>query len=235
MTNVQAPLMKRRAVALYRVSTARQGRSGLGLEAQQEAVRRFMGDDWCLVDEIVEVASGRPGQRAGLDRALSQCRAHNAVLLIARLCRLSRDPIFLMELERSGVPFIATDMPMANTLTIRMMSILAAEEARLVSERTRQALAARKERGFKLGGNNPNIGSFSGRAAASSSAARAAAARQRAHDLMPVVSAIRSGDEMSLAKIAQGLNERGVPTPRGARWQPQSVSNLLKIQAQLGQ
>lgn len=233
MTNVQADLTKRRAVALFRVSTARQGRSGLGLEAQREAVHRFMGDDWCLVDEIVEIASGRPGQRDGLDRALSQCRAHNAVLLIARLCRLSRDPLFLLELERSGVEFIATDMPMANTLTIRMMSILASEEARLVSERTKQALAARRERGLPLGGNNPNIGKLSVRAAASSSAARAASARQRAKDLLPVISAISSEGRSSLAGIAEGLNDRGVLTPRGSRWHPQSVSNLLKLQAQL--
>tara|TARA_R110000782_G_scaffold166749_1_gene258693 strand:- start:34 stop:741 length:708 start_codon:yes stop_codon:yes gene_type:complete len=233
MTNVQAHFTKRRAVALFRVSTARQGKSGLGLEAQREAVHRFMGDDWLLVDEIVEVASGRPGQRDGLDRALSLCRAHNAVLLIARLCRLSRDPLFLLELEKSGVEFIATDMPMANTLTIRMMSILAAEEARLVSERTRQALAARRERGLPLGGNNPNIGKFSALAAASSATARAASARQRARDLLPVIEDIKCSGRASLAKIAGGLNDRGIPTPRGARWQPQSVRNLLRLQSAL--
>lgn len=235
MTNVQARLTKRRAVALFRVSTARQGKSGLGLEAQREAVHRFMGDDWLLVDEIVEVASGRPGQRDGLDRALSLCRAHNAVLLIARLCRLSRDPLFLLELERSGVEFIATDMPMANALTIRMMSILAAEESRLVSERTRQALAARRERGLPLGGNNPNIGKFSARAAASSASARAASARQRARDLLPVIEDIKTNGRASLAQIAGGLNDRGIPTPRDARWQPQSVRNLLRLQSSLNE
>jgi DNA invertase Pin-like site-specific DNA recombinase len=233
MTNHQANLTARRAVALYRVSTTKQGRSGLGLDAQRDAVHRFLNPGWELVDEIVEVASGRAGQREGLDKALSLCRAHNAVLLIARLCRLSRDPILLMELEKSGVEFVAVDMPFATQVTIRLMAVLAAEEARLVSERTKQALAARRERGLPLGGNNPNIRHHSEAAAASSSAVRIEKAKGRAKDMMPLIHTLRSEGNMTLGQIARGLNAKGVSTPRGSKWRPQSVSNLLRLQANL--
>lgn len=234
MTNVQA-ILKRRAVALYRVSTNRQGRSGLGLEAQKEAVHRFMSDDWVLVGEITEVASGRSSARGGLDEALALCRSHNAVLIIARLCRLTRDPFLLLELERSGVEFLAADMPDANQITIRMISILAAEETRLISERTRQALAARRERGLPVGGNNRTIGQHAAKASESSARVRSSAARRRAKDLLPVIEALRLEGQRSLSKLAEGLNERGVRTPRGRGWHAQSVSNLLKMQSHLEQ
>lgn len=233
MTNVQAGLTKRRAVALFRVSTSRQGQSGLGLEAQREAVHRFMSDDWILIEEIVEVASGRSGDREGLDRAIALCRSHNAVLLIARLCRLSRDPMLLLELERSGVEFLAVDMPMANQITIRLMSIMAAEEARLISERTRQALAARRDRGLPVGGNNKDIGLHAAKGSACSSRVRTAAARSRARDLLPVIQSLKLDGQRSLAQLAEGLNDRGVATPRGAVWRPQTVRNLLKLQSAL--
>ena len=229
MTNVHAHL-KPRYVALYRVSTTRQGRSGLGLEAQQEAVRRFIGEDAVLLDEVTEIASGRPGQRLGLDRALSLCRAHNAVLVIARLCRLSRDPLLLMELDRAGVDFVAVDLPNANRLTLRLMALLAEEETRLISERTRAALQARRERGLPLGGNNPRIGETSAKAAAKSASVRGLAARKRARDLLPIVEALRLEGCHSLAQLASGLNHKGVLTPRRSTWKPQSVSNLLKMQ-----
>jgi DNA invertase Pin-like site-specific DNA recombinase len=233
MTNHQANLTVRRAVALYRVSTVRQGRSGLGLEAQREAVHQFLNPSWQLIDEIVEVASGRPGQRDGLDNALALCRSHGAVLLIARLCRLSRDPILLMELERSGVEFVAVDMPHANQVTVRLMAVLAAEETRLVSERTKQALAARRERGLPIGGNNPNIRDHAESAAASSSIVRTEKARNRAKDLIPVIRTLRAEGHTSLGQIAQRLNSKGIQTPRGSDWRPQSVSNLLRLQATL--
>lgn len=233
MTNVQANLTARRAVSLYRVSTSQQGRSGLGLEAQRDAVHRFLSPSWELVDEIVEIASGRSGRREGLDKALSLCRAHNAVLLIARLCRLSRDPILLMELEKSGVEFVAVDMPYATQVTVRLMSVLAAEEARLASERTKQALAARRERGLPLGGNNPNLRHHSGAGAASSSAVRIEKAKSRAKDMIPLIQMLRTEGNTTLGQIARGLNAKGVSTPRGSSWHPQSVSNLLRLQSNL--
>lgn len=236
MTNHQAILTGgKRAVALYRVSTSRQGRSGLGLDAQREAVHQFLNPTWELVDEIVEIASGKSGQRDGLEKALALCRAHNAVLLIARLCRLSRDPILLMELERSGVEFLAVDMPHANQVTIRLMAVLAAEETRLVSERTKQALAARRERGLPIGGNNPDIRDYAEAAAASSSAVRSKRAKHRAKDLIPIIETLRAEGHSSLGQIARGLNAKGVSTARGACWRPQSVSNLLRLQSTFGE
>ena len=229
MTHVNANL-KRRCVALYRVSTTRQGLSGLGLEAQQDSVRTFLGEEWKLVEEVVEVASGRQQHREGLDRALSLCRAHNAVLIIARLCRLSRDPILLMLLERSGIEFVAVDMPTANQLTVRLMAVLAAEETRLISERTKASLAMRKERGLPMGGNNPRIGDHAHRAASRSAVVRRAKASSRAADLHPILASLRSEGFNSLAQLASGLNERGVRRPRGGQWSPQAVWNVLQVQ-----
>lgn len=229
MTNVHADL-KRRYVALYRVSTTRQGRSGLGLEAQQEAVRRFIGDDAILLDEVTEIASGRPGHRHGLERALMLCRTHNAVLVISRLCRLSRDPLLLLELDRAGVEFVAVDLPHANRLTLRIMAALAEEETRLISERTRAALKARRERGLPMGGNNPRIAETSVKAAAKSASVRGQAAQQRARDLIPIIESLRAEGFRSLSQLASGLNQRGVVTPRSSTWKPQSVANLLRIQ-----
>lgn len=226
MTNVKA-FGKRRAVALYRVSTDRQGRSGLGLEAQREAVIAFLREDWNLIEEVTEVASGRGQERPGLDRAVAVCRAHNAVLIIARLCRLSRDPHILFGLQRSGVEFIAVDMPGATDFALGVMALVAREEVRWASDRTRQALAARKARGLPLGGNNPNIGEHALAGAVASAEVRTARSRQRAEALKPVVDAIRREGATSLGQIAAGLNDRGLAAPRGGPWGPQGVRNLL--------
>lgn len=222
----------RRAVALYRVSTDRQGKSGLGLEAQREAVQRFLTDEWELVEEVAEVASGRRQERPGLDRAISLCRAHNATLVIARLCRLSRDPHFLLGLERAGVEFLAVDMPGANEFTIGVMALVAREEIRLCSTRTREALAARRARGLPLGGNNPRIGIEAMKGAAASASVRRLKADVRACDLMPIVADLRAEGAATLEAIAGGLNTRGVRTARGGSWSRQSVRDLLRRQDQ---
>jgi len=218
---------KRRCVALYRVSTDKQGRSGLGLEAQREAVMRFIGDDWLLIEEVTEVASGRGQIRPGLERAVEVCKAHNAVLVIARLCRLSRDPHTLFGLQRSGVEFLAVDMPGASEFTVGVMALVAREEARQAADRTRQALAARKARGMPLGGNNPRIGEHAGVGAVASAEVRTARSRQRAEALKPVVEALRQEGAISLAEIAAGLNDRGLSAPRGGAWRAQGVRDLL--------
>lgn len=226
MTNVQ-PNGKRRAVALFRVSTDRQGRSGLGLEAQREAVMTFLGDNWLLIEEVTEVASGRGQERPGLDRAVAVCRANNAVLIIAKLCRLSRDPHILFGLQRSGVEFIAVDMPGASDFSLGVMALVAREEIRALSDRTKQALQARKARGLPLGGNNPNIKDHALAGAVASAEVRTARSRQRAEALKPVVDALRNEGAVSLGQIAAGLNERGLAAPRGGPWGPQGVRNLL--------
>jgi DNA invertase Pin-like site-specific DNA recombinase len=143
-----------RFVAYYRVSTAQQGRSGLGLEAQREAVRVFLdGSAGALAEAFTEVESGKNDDRPQLARALDTCRLTGAVLVIAKLDRLSRDAHFLLGLEKAGVEFVAADMPNANRLTVRLMAVIAQEEREMISARTKAALAAAKARGKKLGGN----------------------------------------------------------------------------------
>lgn len=220
--------LKPRAVALLRVSTNRQGRSGLGLDAQRRAIRDYLGEAWDLIAEVEEVESGRQRERPQLDRALALCRAHSATLVISRLDRLTRDPQFLFELERSGVPFLVVDAPFANEFTLRIMSIMAAEEARWVSERTKAALAARKARGLPVGGNNPRIAEFSRDGAGRSAEVRGQRATQRARDLAPVVETLRSNGAASLNGLAAALNDRGVAAPRGGQWHAQSVRLLLQ-------
>ena len=140
-------------VSYLRVSTARQGRSGLGLEAQRQAVEDFLnGGNWQLVKEFVEVESGKNADRPQLAKAFQLCRLIGAKLVIAKLDRLSRDAHFLLGLEKAGVDFVAADMPQANRLTIGIMAVMAQHEREMISERTKAALAAAKRRGVKLGG-----------------------------------------------------------------------------------
>src|SRR5690242_3194944 len=147
-----------RLIAYYRVSTARQGRSGLGLEAQRSAVRVFLnGGHWTLLAEHTEVESGKQDARPELTKALNSCRLTGATLVIAKLDRLSRDAAFLLNLEKSGVEFVAADMPNANRLTVRLMAVIAQEERELISDRTKSALAAAKARGVRLGGRRSTL------------------------------------------------------------------------------
>jgi DNA invertase Pin-like site-specific DNA recombinase len=140
-------------VAYFRVSTARQGASGLGLEGQREAVRAYLnGGDWTLLGEFTDVESGKNADRPQLAAAMNLARRTGATLLIAKLDRLSRDAHFLLGLEKAGVEFVACDMPNANRLTVRLMAVIAQEEREMIAARTRTALAAAKARGQVLGG-----------------------------------------------------------------------------------
>src|SRR6202023_2045241 len=130
-------------VSYLRVSTARQGRSGLGLEAQRKAVTDFLdGGHWTLVRGFVEVESGKKANRPELEKAFQACRVFGAKLVIAKLDRLSRDAHFLLGLEKAGVEFVAVDMPNANRLTVRLMAVIPQEEREMISARTKAALAA---------------------------------------------------------------------------------------------
>ena len=140
-----------RYIAYYRVSTARQGRSGLGLEAQKQAVQAHLNGQK-PISEFVEVESGRRNDRPKLAEALAACRVHKATLIIAKLDRLARNVAFVSSLMEAGVEFQACDFPQANRLTIHILAAVAEHEARMISERTRAALAAAKARGTVLGG-----------------------------------------------------------------------------------
>lgn len=218
-----------RFVAYYRVSTARQGRSGLGLEAQQHAVLDFLnGGRWELAAEYREVESGKVNGRPELAKALSACRVYKATLVVAKLDRLSRDAAFLMNLKGSGVRFVIAEMPEANELTVDLLAVLAQHERRIISERTRAALQAAKRRGTKLG-NPAHLDNRARRKGTRASAeVRTAQAIQEARDRAPIVAELREQGARSLRELAAGLNARGVPTSRGKEWTaPAQVARLL--------
>ena len=149
-------------IAYYRVSTRQQARSGLGLPGQQDAVRRYVAANGCKVlAELTEVESGRDSGRPKLAEALWFCRVYDAKLVIARLDRLARSTAMIAGLMKSGVDFVAADMPLANRFTIHILAAVAEYEARLISERTKAAFAAPKARGRKLGNPDPSTHRFS--------------------------------------------------------------------------
>lgn len=212
-----------RYVAYYRVSTAAQGRSGLGLEAQQAAVRAFLnGGCWSLLGEFVEVESGANNARPELVKALDACRLKGATLAIAKLDRLSRDAHFLLGLAKAGVEFVAADMPSANRLTVGVMAMVAEEERRACSARTKAALGAAKARGVVLGGwkGGPVVDGRLG-AAANQDAADAFAAK-----LAPTVNEMR-GRGLSLRQVAAELTTQGIQTARGGQWTAAAVRTVL--------
>lgn len=217
-------------VAYYRVSTARQGRSGLGLEAQRKAVADFLnGGQWDLRAEFVEVESGKADDRPQLEQALTTCELSGATLVVAKLDRLSRNLAFLAKLQESGARFIAADMPEANELTIHIMAAVAQAERKAISARTREALAAAKARGVKLGGNRGNLDDLR-KGPAKSSEVRTRQARERALKVRRQIDAIISNDgNLSLRQIAAALNRRGITAPRGGEWHAAQVKTVLRI------
>lgn len=219
-------------VAYLRVSTGKQGRSGLGLEAQREAVRQFLnGGSWELIGEFVEVESGRKADRPELGKALATCRIHGATLVVAKLDRLARNAHFLLGLKEAGIDFVACDMPSANRITVSIMAIVAEEEARMISQRTKAALAAAKARGTKLG--RPNLTRAGRRLGGlASGKSRSRAALQRAADLRPIIDGFRASGIVRPTDLADALNDKGVPTARGGRWgifQTQRMLTSLSI------
>jgi DNA invertase Pin-like site-specific DNA recombinase len=219
---------QRKFVAYYRVSTEKQGRSGLGLEAQQEAVRSYLnGGNWQLVDEVVEVESGKKNDRPRLAEALRLCRLHGAILIIAKLDRLARNVAFISNLMESGVEFTAVDFPQANRLTVHILAAVAEHEREMISRRTKDALAAAKARGKKLGGNRGKIHLVARKGALASAALRSGKARSRAADIRPIVADIQASGATSLRQIAAALNERHIRTARGKEWTATQVMRVL--------
>jgi DNA invertase Pin-like site-specific DNA recombinase len=224
--NIGRKIMGDTFVSYLRVSTDRQGRSGLGIEAQRTAVASYLaGFGAEPIKEFVEVESGKRSNRPELARALAECRVRKATLVIAKLDRLARDAHFLLGLQRSGIAFTAADMPNANRLTVGIMAMVAEEERRAISERTKSALAAAKARGTKLGGRPENLKNTElGRQRGAE--ARRVKAAARAEDLMPVIETIRTAGVTSDTGIANALNDRGIPPARGGKWQAVQVQRL---------
>jgi DNA invertase Pin-like site-specific DNA recombinase len=202
----------------------------LGLEAQEAAIHGFAkARSAKIIGQYTEIESGKSNERPQLAAALHHAKVTGAVLVIAKLDRLSRNASFTLTLRDSGVKFICCDMPEANDLTIGVLAVVAQSEAKAISERTREALKAAKVRGVRLG--NPNGAAALRRAGKGNRAATVqvrASADQRAHDLARVVQDIRKSGAMTLSAIAAELNNREMMTPRGGRWHPSSVSNLLR-------
>lgn len=214
-------------VAYYRVSTQRQGQSGLGLEAQREAVAAYAAKHKAtILAEYTEVESGKRADRKELDTAIHQARITGARLVIAKLDRLSRNAAFLLNLQESKVDFVAADMPDANKLTVGIMALVAQQEAEAISERTKAALAAAKARGTRLG-NPMGAKAFGGINGAEKSAeTRKAMADAHAQELDVTIAGLKAKGYTSLRQIADQLNERGIKTPRGGKWYATSVKNL---------
>lgn len=219
-----------RFVAYERVSTARQGRSGLGLEAQRKTIGDFAESRGAeVICRFTEVESGSKAERPELGRAIELARLTGATLVIAKLDRLSRNAAFLLTLRDSGVRFLACDMPEANDLTVGIMALVAQQEREAISRRTKEALSAARARGTKLG--NPNGAAALRRAGKGGAPLRRAVSRNAdafASGLAPVIDDLRSRGVTSLRAIAAELNERGMLTRRGARWHVSNVSNLLR-------
>ena len=216
-------------VAYERVSTARQGRSGLGLDAQRKTIDDFAASrDADLLARFTEIESGRKNDRPELANALNLAKLTGATLVIAKLDRLSRNAAFLLTLRDSGVEFLACDMPEANDLTVGIMALVAQQEREAISRRTKEALAAAKARGVKLG--NPNGAAALRRAGQGGAALRATVSRNAGEftaGLAPVVAELQRDGITTLRGLAAALNDRGILTRRGGRWHVSNVRNLL--------
>jgi DNA invertase Pin-like site-specific DNA recombinase len=218
---------ERAFVSYLRVSTDKQGRSGLGLEAQRHAVATHVGAGRLLA-EYVEVESGKRNDRPQLAAALAHAQATGSKLVIAKLDRLSRSVYFISSLIEAGVDFLACDLPMADRLTIHVLAAVAEHEREMISTRTKAAMAVAKARGVRFGNPNgarPLAAAGKGNHAAIA-AVQAEAAAHRAR-ILPIVAAIRASGLTSPRQIARELERRGIRTPRGGRWRGRNVLALV--------
>ena len=226
-------------ISYLRVSTVSQGDSGLGLEGQRTAVARFLnGGNWNLVQEVVEIESGKRSDRPKLAEALRLCRIYGATLLVAKLDRLARNVLFISRLMESGVKFVAVDMPQANDMTIHILASVAQGEAKAISDRTKAALAAAKDAGTKLGGTRWNSSKIHTLGTEQSVKSRRAWAANWAGDMRATIEAVKAEGVTSLRDIAAVLNSKKIPTAReakagvrtasGGKWSAVQVMRVMK-------
>lgn len=219
-----------RFVSYLRVSTTKQGAHGLGVEAQREAVRSYVGgagSSAAILREYVETESGKRNDRPQLQAAIEHCRLAGARLVIAKLDRLSRNAAFMIGLRDAGVDFVAADMPQADSFTVGILALVAEREREMISQRTKAALAAAKKRGTKLG--NPNgAGHLRGRGNAEAVTGIKTKADATAERFRKTISALRADGVVSAHGLARAFNERGFKTPRGSLWTATGVLRLVK-------
>jgi DNA invertase Pin-like site-specific DNA recombinase len=219
-------------IAYYRVSTRKQGKSGLGIEAQRQAVANYLnGGNWRIIAEFTEIESGKRSDRPALDKALSAARVHQVPLVVAKVDRLTRSVAFLSRLlVEAGVDVRFADLPMIEGATgkflLQQMAAVAELEAGMISARTKAALAAAKRRGVKLGGDRG--ARLTAKARAAGRAAVQERARSRAMDIAPTIKELQQAGRESLRAIAAGLEERGIPAARGGKWSAVQVARLLE-------
>jgi DNA invertase Pin-like site-specific DNA recombinase len=218
----------RQAVSYIRVSTGQQGKSGLGIEAQREAIARFVAaEEIELAGEYVEVETGKGcdalDRRPQLAAALAAARKAKAPVVVAKLCRLSRDVAFVSGLMAQRVPFVVTELGAdADPFMLHIYAALAEKERGMIADRTRAALAAKKAQGAVLG-NPTNLAE----AAAKGAAAQRSAADAFAANVLPVVRQIQATGATTHRAIAEALNARGIRTARGGQWHVSTVQNML--------
>jgi len=204
-------------VSYLRVSTTKQGSSGLGIEAQRAAVKCYLASvNGTLLTEFVEVESGGKKARPVLVQSIAFAKAKAATLLIAKLDRLGRNVAFVSSLMESGVEFVAADMPHANRLMIHIMSAIAEYERELISQRTRDALAAAKARGVQLGSHGVVLAQQNRQAAL-----------EAAEEMRPIVETLLAKGAGTLAHLAAGLNQAGSLTRQKASWSVGTTHRLL--------
>ena len=216
-------------VAYYRVSTQKQGKSGLGLEAQRRTLQSFLKQGDSLLAEFTEVESGKKAERMELQRAIDAAKQNKATLLIAKLDRLARNVSFIFALRDSGVEFQCCDIPEANTLTIGLFAVLAQHERELISKRTCEALQAKKAQGFKLGSPQGFIGEAQKRGPQARQ--RRAAEHLTNRQLAELVRLYRT-QQHSYQAIAQKLNASGYQTRQGQAFAPMTVWRLARLNAE---
>jgi DNA invertase Pin-like site-specific DNA recombinase len=222
-------------VRYCRVSTDKQGRSGLGLEAQKAAITAHLGPQDRLLEPVfVEIESGRKQDRPELAKALHWCRETGGTLIVAKLDRLARNLAFIANLMESGVGFLAADMPLVNRLTLHILAAVAEEEARAIPARTKAALAAAKARGVKLGGDSvyrPATGPDQAQGTQAAAQARSLRAAQFRARVRPQMEALAEPG-MSLRELARKLNQAGLEGPRGKPWNHQTVKAVMRCPTQ---
>jgi len=223
-----------RYVAYYRVSSQKQGRSGLGLEAQAQTVMNCLdGGAWSIVGSFTEIETGT-GKRARpeLAKALALCRVMGAKLIVANVSRLTRDPDFMGTLVTADVEVVFCDLPNVDgpvgRFMLRQMLSVAELEAGMIAERTRKALKAAKARGVKLGGDRGNLTNDNLKGRQCSLLVRQERSMRYKKDIAPIIEEMRNAGAMTLKSIADGLNARNITAPRGGKWSPTQVSRVRK-------